>query len=177
MLILLGCVLSGLLLADDLPVCFNYGCTETAVIQFQPDQLARIQLLFKHAENAEDERHSLAMATGVMQMMAARQSPIGNDKGGNYADDGVHGRMDCIDHSRNTTGFMKLLEEHGWLKFHHVDSPVKRTPLIVNEHWAAQITEQASGQAYTVDSWFFDPGHPAAVFALSEWKNGASPNE
>jgi hypothetical protein len=176
-LILLGCAISGSMLADDLPVCFNYGCAETAIIQFQPEQLARIQLLFKHADNPEDERRSLAQATGVMQMMAAGQSPIGNDKGGNYDDDGINGRMDCIDHARTTGAFLHLMKERGWLKFHQIGEPVNRPYLLISSHWAAHIAEIDSEREFAVDAWFFDHGHPATIFALAEWQNGAIPYE
>src|SRR5574340_181513 len=69
-----------------------------------------------------------------------------------------------------------LLEEKGWLRFHRVLQPARRTPLLVNEHWAAQIMEKSSEQPFVVDSWFFDNGHPATIFTLDDWLSGADPN-
>ena len=62
------------------------------------------------AADAADERHQLALALGSLYRWAGEQLPIHADKGGDYADEGVDGRMDCIDHATTTTRLLRLIE-------------------------------------------------------------------
>ncbi|BCB26331.1 hypothetical protein SKTS_12170 [Sulfurimicrobium lacus] len=160
---------------DELSICYNYGCSAHGTANLRGAQLSRIRMLFTWVQNAAAERDAIAQAIGLFISFAGQQTPTSNDHGGNVSDDGVDGRMDCIDHAHNATLYLSLMEEHGWLRFHKVLEPVKRAPLLVNDHWAAHIVEQETGQEFVVDSWFFDPGHPAAIFTLDEWKSGAEP--
>lgn len=162
---------------DELSICYNYGCATQSVAHLRGAELSRVHMLFAWVENAEEERNAIAEAVGLLQAFAGQQTPIFRDRGRNLADDGVDGRMDCIDHSRNNTLYLNLMEERGWLKFHTTLEPARRAPLIVNEHWSARIAERESGHEFVVDSWFFDNGHPAAIFPLQEWMNGAEPDE
>jgi hypothetical protein len=93
------------------------------------------------------------------------------------ADDGVHGRMDCIDHSTTTTRLLRLLENRGWLQFHRVLEPVRRIRYLFAVHFSAQIEEfgpvpkepqplAADPVRFVVDSWFRDNGQPAVVLPL-----------
>jgi hypothetical protein len=140
-------------------------------------QLHQVRALFHRLPDAAAERAAIASAIGMFETFAGQQTPTWADKGGNENDDGVNGRMDCIDHSTNTTTYLRLLESEGWLKYHRVLDPVKRAPLLVNIHWAARIAEKRSGREYVVDSWFFDNGHPAAIFPLEDWLDGAKPDD
>lgn len=163
--------------ADELTICYNYDCAVKAPVVFSKKQLFQVGTLFKKLPSAETERTSISIAIGLFETFSGKQTPTHNDRGGNEADDEVDGRMDCIDHSHNTTAYLHLMENHGWLKFHRVLEPARRAPFIVNDHWAARIQEKQGGQEFIVDSWFFDNGHPAAVFPLDDWLNGASPSE
>lgn len=174
--LLLACSSLGAV-ADELTICYNYGCAVEAAVVFSGKQLLQVRNLFKKLPSAETERTSIAKAIGLFETFSGQQTPTHNDRGGNINDDGIDGRMDCIDHAHNATAYLHLMENHSWLKFHRVLEPVRRAPFIVNDHWAARIQEKPSGQEFIVDSWFFDNGHPAAVFALDDWLNGASPSE
>ena len=177
---LLALVLVGLTLtarADDVTICYNYGCAKQAVVTLRGAQLHEIRVLFHRLDSPAAEREAIAVAIGQFETFAGQQTPTSADKGGNENDDGVDGRMDCIDHSANTTAYLRLLESRGWLKYHRVLESVKRAPFVVNVHWGARIAEKESGKEYVVDSWFFDNGHPAAIFPLEDWMSGARPNE
>ena len=127
-------------------------------------------------------------AVGRLLGWAGQQSPISADRGGNYADDAVHGRMDCIDHATTTTRLLRLLERRGLLRFHRVLEPARRLRFWVFPHYAAQIEEARGGDAkrgegeeetssrFAVDSWFFDNGHPAAVMRLEAWQKRKDPD-
>ncbi|PWB58751.1 MAG: hypothetical protein C3F18_01970 [Nitrosomonadales bacterium] len=163
--------------ADDLSICYNYGCARSAGVHLHGAQLSHIHMLLAWVDNAEEERQAIAQAIGLFQTAAGQQTPTFRDRGRNIPDEGADGRMDCIDHAHNTSAYLRLMEERGWLNFHRVLEPVKRAPWIFNEHWSARIAEKDSGEEFVVDSWFFDNGHPAAIFTLEEWMKGAEPNE
>lgn len=162
--------------AIEVTICYNYDCAVKAKITVGPHDLARLDQLFKHADSPIVERNAIQFAVGLLNRVAGKQTPIHNDKGGNYDDDGVEGRMDCIDHSHTTTAYLKLIDARGLLHFHKVLEPIHRAPLLVNSHWSAMIQETENGEQFAVDSWFFDNGEPAAIFPLNEWLKGAEPN-
>ncbi|HSN63405.1 MAG TPA: hypothetical protein VLS26_04410 [Azonexus sp.] len=131
------------------------------------------------AVDAAEERKMLAAAIGELYGWAGQQSDISNDRGGNYADGHVPGKMDCIDHSTSTTRLLKLLEARGYLRWHRVQEPeVRNWALVFPAHWSAVIEERTDGEAqrFVVDSWFVDNGQPAVILPLAEWKEGAGPD-
>jgi hypothetical protein len=162
--------------ADEVAICYNYGCYTGAQVNYSDAQLATLHQLLAAAGDAAAEREAISVAIGRMYAIAGEQTPIWRDKGGNYADGGVNGQMDCIDHSTNTDGFLRLLQARGWLRFHEVLEPLRRIRFIVAVHWAARIRDRATQRVYTVDSWYFDNGHPAAVLTVEDWLAGKRPD-
>ncbi|ARU32116.1 hypothetical protein CAP31_10770 [Sulfuriferula sp. AH1] len=158
-------------------ICYNYGCAVHAKVALTSTQMRNVRELFRDAVTPPQERAAISLGIGLLESYAAEQTPTGNDKGGNVADDGRDGRMDCIDHSRNTTAYLHLLQRFGFLSFHDVLPPVERAPFVVNVHWGAQIEEFASGRKFVVDSWFRDNGAPAVIYPLQDWLRGTSPDE
>ncbi|MCL2076234.1 MAG: hypothetical protein FWH15_07330 [Betaproteobacteria bacterium] len=162
---------------DAINVCFNYGCVTEWPVTFTPEAFNALLHELTEAEDAKSEREKLAIVIGRLYALAAEQTPIGNDKGGNYADAGVWGRMDCIDHSITTTRFLKRIEAAGGLKWHRVLEPVKRMRFFVLQHLSAVIEETTEeNKRYAVDSWFVDNGEPAIILPLEDWMNGAGPD-
>jgi hypothetical protein len=162
--------------ADQVTICYNYGCNAKALVDFSEERLGSVHQLLAAAGDAAAEREALSAVIGRMYAIAGEQTPIWRDKGLNYADGGVNGQMDCIDHSTNTDSFLRLLQARGWLRFHDVLEPLKRTYFIFAVHWTARIRDRATQRAYVVDSWYFDNGHPAAVFAVEDWLAGKTPD-
>lgn len=162
--------------AVEVTICYNYGCAAQTTIKVDHNDLAELDQLFEEVANAAVERGSIQLAIGYLNRIAGRQTPIRNDKGGNYDDEGVEGRMDCIDHSRTTTAYLKLIEARGLLSYHRILDPVHRAPLWVNDHWSARIQENETGEQYAVDAWFFDNGEPAAMIPIRDWLKGADPH-
>lgn len=163
--------------AAEISICYNYDCAVTARIDLRRNELRAARRLLLRATDAGEERKAISLAIGLFEVFAGQQTPTWADKGRNVNDDGVDGRMDCIDESANATAYLHLLEDRGWLKHHQVLEPVKRAPLLVNDHWAARIVEKNTGQEFVVDSWFFDNGQPAFMVPLDEWLDGAEPHE
>jgi hypothetical protein len=176
-LALLGALAApGLVRADQVTICYNYGCYATAPVDYSEEQLVSLRQLLAAAGDAAAEREAISVAIGRMYAIAGEQTPVWRDKGGNYADGGENGQMDCIDHSTNTDTFLRLLLARGWLRFHEVLQPLRRTRFFVAVHWAARIRDRGTREAYVVDSWYFDNGHPAAVLAVEAWLAGKNPD-
>ncbi len=183
---LLGCFLllwSLTVWADEqVSVCFNYGCAAQAEVVYSNRQLRKIGRVLRVADDAAEERDAIAVAIGHLLGWAGKQTPISADRGGNYVDDEVSGRMDCIDHSTTTTRLLQMMETRGLLRFHRVLEPVMRQRYLVLIHYSALIEEvlpaNAGGEPgrYVVDSWFVDNGQPAVVMPLASWLAGEGPN-
>ena len=167
---------------EKVKVCFNYGCLAQAEVVFSNAQLSDLAQLMRSARTAEEERQAIGEAIGRLLGWAGQQSPIAADRGGNYLDDAIYGRMDCIDHATTTTRLLSMMERHGMLRFHRLDEPVLRRRFLLFEHYSALIKEVSGDSSevdagrYVVDSWFFDNGQPAAVMPLASWQKGESPN-
>ena len=173
---------------ESISVCFNYGCLAQAEVVFSDEQLRELSLLLGEAHDAAQERAAISITVGRLLGWAGEQSPISADRGENYADDAVYGRMDCIDHSTTTTRLLRMMESRGMLRYHRVLEPVLRHRVLIFDHYSAQIEEieqdAPAGEGglgglpgrYVVDSWFFDNGQPAAVMPLALWQAGESPN-
>ncbi|MEK6664753.1 MAG: hypothetical protein AABY73_12900 [Pseudomonadota bacterium] len=162
--------------ALEVTICYNYGCAVQAKIEVGLHDLAQLDQLFEETPDAVVERSAIQFAIGLLNQVAGRQTPNRNDKGGNYDDDGVEGRMDCIDHSYTTTAYLRLIDRRGLLHFHQVLEPLHRAPLLVNDHWSARILDIETEEQYAVDSWFFNNGEPAAIFPVRDWLKGAEPH-
>ncbi|MDR1351324.1 MAG: hypothetical protein LBJ59_11250 [Zoogloeaceae bacterium] len=157
-------------------LCFNYGCLTRQTVVFSADLLKTATRELADAKDAGEEREHLARVVGRLYASAAEQTPIGADRGGNFADEGMFGRMDCIDHSRNTSAFLNLLAERGLLRWHRVLPPARRLRFFLLQHFSALIEETESGERYVVDSWFVDNGEPAIILPLAGWEKGEGPD-
>lgn len=126
------------LAAAEVRICYNYGCKSEDRVRIHPATLERVGARLARARDAAEERARLADEIGRLYRVAATQTPVGADRSGNFLDQGVEGRMDCIDHSTSTTRLLTLLEERGALRFHRVLEPARRTRLIL-QHFSAVI--------------------------------------
>ena len=160
---------------DSVTICYNYRCAVKAEVVFEGEDLEAIRDLFSDNADAGSELGAIQLAIGLMNRIAGEQTPIHNDKGGNFNDDGAEGRMDCIDHSQTTTAYLRFIAAHEWLHFHRVLSPIRRAPLLFDDHWGARVQDIATNAQYVVDSWFFDNGQPAVIYPLDRWLSGAHP--
>ncbi|MCK0506969.1 hypothetical protein [Aromatoleum anaerobium] len=126
--------------AASVDVCFNYGCAASAEIRFADERLDEVGRLFSDTGDAERERVAISLAVAALHRIAGEQSPIAADRAGNFLDDGIDGRMDCIDHATTTTRLLALMADRGWLRFHRVLEPARRSRVIF-QHFSALIEE------------------------------------
>ena len=168
------------------PLCHGYGCIVQDEVRYSERQLRQIGSVLAAAVDAENERKLLAGVIGQLYAWGGEQSDIRNDRGGNFADAGVPGRMDCIDHSTSTTRLLELLVSRRALRWHRVQAPEVRHFLwVFPAHWSAVIEEtggesvdaaEALSRRFVVDSWFENNGEPAVILPLADWKKGAGPD-
>ena len=121
--------------------CFNYGCVSQVAATFEERELSSVRDALGLARSAAAERATIAQVIGRLYRMAGARTPISADRAGNLGDNGVYGRMDCIDHSTNTTRLLQLLESRGWLRYHRVVVPQRRARIIF-QHFSAVIEEK-----------------------------------
>ncbi len=190
-LIFLLLVNAGPVAADEtVLVCYGYGCLVQENIHYSESRLQEIGRRMNAAAiettagprvDAENERKTLSAVIGQLYAWAGEQSDVKNDRGGNYADGSMPGKMDCIDHSTSTTRLLKLLEGRGDLRWHRVVEPeVRHWAYVFPAHYSAVIEEKLDGAGeparFAVDSWFVDNGEPAVILPLDDWKKGAGPD-
>lgn len=162
--------------AQTLEVCFNYGCQATLAVAYTPAQMLSLHGALDGSVDAADERGRLQYVLARMYRWAGEQSPIHVDRAGDFLDDEVYGRMDCIDHAHTTDRMLRALQSVGALKFHRVIDIQRRTSWVIMQHFSAAI-EDAEGHRYAVDTWFRDHAEPAVVMDLNRWKDGGYPDE
>lgn len=165
--------------------CFNYGCQTQAKVALPAATEKKLKKLFSPApKSAKSERLKIAQAIGIFETDIGAMTGTANDYHGTfrlYQTDAPSTRnfqQDCVDESTNTTIYLSLLNQMGFLKFHNVGFPATRQPFSNGNRWwhqTATIQETSSSAIYVVDSWFFDNGAPAVVIPLNEWKKGWHP--
>lgn len=145
-------------------ICYNYGCAREDEVVVGSAELESIRQRLAAAADAAAERALLSAAVGRLYRVAAAQTPVGADREGNFLDQGVEGRMDCIDHSTSTTRLLQLIEARGWLRFHRVGAPARRERLIF-QHFGA-VVEEVAPAAPVVE--VAVPDHVAPLLALCD---------
>ena len=105
-------IYGGFLLAQEsVTICYGYGCLVQDDVRIEEVEWRGFKNRLSSAVDALQERELLAGIVGNWYALAGRQTPVRNDRGGNYADEGVSGAMDCIDHSMSTTRFCVPLSD------------------------------------------------------------------
>lgn len=159
--------------------CRGYGCKIIEEISFAEKEWKKIGRLFKPAsKDATQERARVEKAIGLMEQIAGPITGTEGDVRGTFIKIGDF-QLDCVDESTNSTVYLLLLKEKGYLKFHEVEAPSVRLPIFGGGAWTHQtavMREIESGVRYAVDSWFHDNGAPAHVVALRDWTYGWRPS-
>lgn len=158
--------------------CRGYGCRKIDRIELTKKQWATITKPIKKKQaNAAAERIALQKVIGLFEKEIGAMTGTAEDIEGTYHQLGDF-QQDCIDESTNTTLYLMTLQNKGLLHYHTVGRPEGRLPLFsgrLGPHQTAIIVETKAGQAYAVDSWFHNNGHPAEIVLLDEWKTGWRP--
>ncbi len=174
--ILLICLYPGWVLSEEsnkqneIAVCYDYSCKRVSQVALIGSEWDRITRLFDaKARTSQEERLIIAKAIALMEQLTGKAVGTSNDKARNSGT-GEAGQMDCIDESINTTAYIRLFEDKGWIKWHQVEERVERSPFIFDIHWTAVIKDKQTKQRYAIDSWFRENGREPVILKLEDWK-------
>lgn len=163
---------------EEFPHCQNYGCPIYKLVSLNPKSWEEIGKIFTPAsQSAEEERSRLGQAVGLFERKVGPLTGTDVDVGDTFKKTG-DGQLDCVDESTNTTIYLDLLRQKGWLKFHAIEQPHIRLPITGGGYWIHQtavIRDLRTNELYAVDSWFDDNGSPAYVVPFESWRTGWKP--
>ena len=153
-------------------VCYNFGCKTSEIVNLTDKEWQEVVGWFKPAaKTAEQERQQIKQAIGWMEVVVGNHTPTFRDTGLDLDYNGEFpGQLDCIDESLNTTTYLKLFEQHGFLHHHRVLERAYRKA-IFDQHWAGRIEEIHTRQQYAVDSWFQRNGILPYMQPIAEWQD------
>lgn len=172
---------------ESFTVCHGHGCRLRTQVGLTARDWAPVADLFAEpAASAAIERDRISTAIGLIESAAGRQAGTSRDRGGTLnafgvAASGTTGfddQFDCVDETTNTSVYLTLLVQAGYLKWHEIDGWAGRGSLIGSDGWPHQtavIVELQNQRAFAVDSWFEDNGHAAYMVPLEEWYAGWIP--
>ncbi len=165
---------AGLETGTTVDVCYDFTCGTRETVLLDRHALRSVARIFEPPpRDAKDERERIAKAVARMEQLVGLLTPTFRDVGRNYSgtDDhlaGLPGQLDCVDESINTTAYLNLMQDFGWLRFHEAGERAYRQALLT-QHWAGSIVDRGTGRTWIVDSWFGDNGDPPYVVPGDDW--------
>ena len=154
-------------------VCHGYSCKYRTVVRFSQADLDEFgQVIRKAGPGAASERRGLAMVIALIERKVGPVAGTSGDLGQLHQElAGRRGQQDCVDEATNTTSYLVMLEQAGFLAHHRVKQPVGRGFFLDGrwQHFAALVEEKGTGQSYVIDSWPRDNGKLPVVLPLKTW--------
>ena len=161
-------------------VCFQHSCARVEHVSLTSDQWRKVGSFFSpEAVTAEQERRQIADAIAWLEIAVGSEIDALDDRGGNLEGFMANGnQLDCVDESTNSTTYITMIQNAGFLKFHRVEKRATRGGIFFGGVWphsTAVISELDTGNKWAVDSWFFDNGEKPTVVQLRKWRTGWRP--
>lgn len=151
-------------------VCWDYGCDRSMRLLLPQSAWRSIRALFAPpAPTPAAERERIAQAIARIESAVGAITGTSADRHGNIVGAGQPGQLDCIDESRNTMGYLKVLADRGLLRWHRVGRRHKRMFWVIDQHWTASVIDVSDGTPWAIDSWFLDNGQRPHVQRLEAW--------
>jgi hypothetical protein len=165
---------------ENFPHCEGYGCPVIKNVKLnEHDWNIILSAYGNKAQDPVEERIKVARTVGAFERVAGKLTGTDGDIKGTFMKTGK-GQLDCVDESSNTTIYMMLLKQKGLLRFHEIEQPQVRWPIVSGRGWMHQtavVTEKQTGKQYAIDSWFEDNGVSAWVVPMEAWRNGWHPDQ
>jgi hypothetical protein len=160
-------------------VCQGGGCYEDDKVSISyVDWLPVAKLFTPLPVSAEAERNQISLAIGVLEEIVGKKIGTSGDLAGTFDNSAYKGQQDCNDEAINSTTYMRLLKQKGYLKFHEIEDIRTRNFFFTGwPHSTAVIHEIETGHQFAVDSWFYDNGHPATIVPFKVWKANYKPED
>ncbi len=154
--------------------CHGYGCARRMTISVDGALLNRASTIMRAGQgSAMAERQALARVVGTYTAYLASSLGGRPDVPGSPPQmSGLHGQMDCLDETANTTSLLLVLQEQGLLTYHRVRSPESRGFFLDGRypHFSAIITDTRTGEEWAVDPWRKAPGQRPDILPLLKWR-------
>jgi len=154
--------------------CHGYGCSRRQALSVDGDWLSRASTFLKAGRTSpKAEREALARVVSTYTAyLAASLGGTPDIPGSPARMSGVHGQMDCLDETANTTSLLLVLQERGLLIYHKVEPPESRGFFLDGRypHFSAVIREKVNGREWAVDPWRKAPGQKPEILPLVEWR-------
>lgn len=154
--------------------CHGYGCVRRLAISVDGGWLSRVGASLRAAQGSPyAERRALAEV--IRSYTAYLATSLGGKPdvpGSPPQMSGVHGQMDCLDETANTTSLLLVLQEQGLLTHHIVEHPESRGFFFDGRypHFTAVIAERRTGAEWAVDPWKKAPGQRPDILPLDRWR-------
>ncbi|MFC4172131.1 hypothetical protein ACFOYU_08680 [Microvirga sp. GCM10011540] len=157
--------------------CHGYGCARRMALVVDAALLTRARGALRGARTSpEAERKAIGDVVRSYTAYLARQFGGRPDLPGSPPQmSGVHGQMDCLDESANTTSLLLVLQDQGLLVHHRVQRPQSRGFFIDGRypHTTAVIGERKTGREWAVDPWGMAPGQRPDILPIAAWRQAS----
>jgi hypothetical protein len=158
-------------------VCHAYGCRAQTRFTFKAGDMAEVARLMaktKKADTPHEERRAVAYAIGWMETRVGNAIGTKDDRPGmDFTASGDPTQQDCVDEATNTTSYLLVLQNQGFLKYHVVGTPFAKENYLRGvagwTHWTAVLKEMSTGQRWAVDSWIEKNGENPAIVETEHW--------
>lgn len=168
-------------------VCYGYGCKYYQKTGLTDEEWLAVQNIFvPKALSAMEERRRIAKAVALLEQFIGPKTGTDNDKRGaaiiNFS---TRNQMDCIDEAFNSTTYLYLMRQAGFIEYHTLGGHLRRNVSDLSyPHSTATIHEigkdiivEGDGH-FVVDSWFHENGALAEIVPAARWKkNRWSPEQ
>lgn len=165
--------------AEKFQVCNDMGCDNLTPVSLKAEHWQSLEEIFRQATNSpEQERLQIASAVARLEQLVGPYAGTMNDQPRNQGLMHKDAQLDCISETVNTTTYLTLFKERGWLRWHHVALPRHRGFFTLQApHNTAVLLEKDSGKEYAVDTWFHANGEPPEIVPVEAWLSGYDPDK
>lgn len=160
-------------------ICQGGGCANVFQITLNDTDWQSVEsLLSAPVNNAEEEREKISQAIGLIEKIVGHKTGTSEDRAGTFDNSNFKGQQDCNDEAINTTSYLRLLKQAGYISLHEIEDMRTRNFFFTGwPHTTAVIREIETGERFAVDSWFYDNGHPATIVPFNVWKANYQPDD
>jgi hypothetical protein len=155
---------------NSVTVCSGYGCQTIQKFVWNARLYDAVKSFFNNVNNAEQERKAIALAIGFVETVVGPATGTTNDRPSiDMRGSGDPTQMDCVDEALNSTSYMILMHQAGLIKFHNLSAPNWKGGFMKWTHYAAVITDVATGVQWAVDSGVGKSGEIPLIIEYSKW--------
>lgn len=164
---------------NQIEVCHGGGCVQIGHVALTLEEWRQITRLYASpSQHAAEERARVAASIGVFETIVGRKIGTSTDKAGTFDNAKYPGQLDCNDEAINSTTYLRLLKQSGYLLFHEIEDMRTRDFFFTGwPHTTAVMHDIKTGERFAVDSWFYDNGHAATIVPFDAWKDGYHPED